>query len=101
MLDLSRGNNTRKEHDHEVYKPLEDILYWGLPLWMDLATDSKDKAYKLEKWIESARLLNTEAVNAILRVIERVMLGDDMERISFNFWKKLSTKADTPGLSSR
>ncbi|KAH7384007.1 heterokaryon incompatibility protein-domain-containing protein [Pyrenochaeta sp. MPI-SDFR-AT-0127] len=157
----------------------KNILMWAispesiscigeLHTWMDLATDSKDKAVKLQKWIETSRELKTGAVNTILRVIEedklslttlqlqvmgincarsdiinggpgwwyenhkgvsnifsaasitsrtcrergdifigllgifsglftaeeieRDMSGDDMERISFNFFKQLSTK---------
>jgi len=59
----------------------KNITMWGinpnsiscigeLHIWMDLATDSKDKAYKLQAWIEDCRVLNTGAVNAILRIIE-------------------------------
>lgn len=145
------------------------ISYIGeLHTWIDLATDSKDKAFKLQMWIENCRVLNTGSVNAVLRIIEednlslnslqtqvkgitcartdiinggpywwyenykgisnifsavsirprmckqkadifrgllgvfsglftpeeieREMNGDDMERISFNFFKQLSTK---------
>ena len=50
---------------------LESISYIGeLDIWMDLATDSKDKAYKLQGWIINCRVLKTESVNAILRVID-------------------------------
>lgn len=157
----------------------KNILMWAirrdkiacigeLHTWMDLATDSQDKAVKLQDWIENSRALKTGAVNAILRVIaedrlslttlqlqvmgihcarsdiinggpdwwyenrkgisnifsavsitprtcgqrgdifigllgifsglftpdeiERDMSGDDMEKISFNFFKQLSTK---------
>jgi hypothetical protein len=42
--------------------------------WMDLATDSNDKAVKLHTWIQECRVLNTSSVNAILGVIE-----DDMQ----------------------
>lgn len=59
----------------------KNITLWGinldstscigeLDIWMDLATDSKDKAYKLMKWITNCRVLKTESVNAILRVID-------------------------------
>ena len=49
----------------------ESISYIGeLHVWMDLATDSKDKAYKLQAWIENCRVLKTGSVNAILRIIE-------------------------------
>lgn len=41
-----------------------------LATWMDLATDAKDKAYKLVKWIVTSRVLRTASVNTILRVIE-------------------------------
>jgi hypothetical protein len=41
-----------------------------LDTWMDLATDSKDKAYKLQAWITTSRVLRTASVNAILRIIE-------------------------------
>ncbi|KAH6665819.1 heterokaryon incompatibility protein-domain-containing protein [Halenospora varia] len=41
-----------------------------LDTWMDLATDSKDKAYKLRAWITTSRVLRTASVNAILRVID-------------------------------
>ena len=46
------------------------IDYIGeLNTWMDLATDSKDKAYKLWVWIDGCRVVNTASVNAILRII--------------------------------
>lgn len=59
----------------------KNIIMWGinpertscigeLHTWMDLATDSKDKAYKLQAWIENCRVLKTGSVNAILRIIE-------------------------------
>ncbi|KAF7556000.1 hypothetical protein G7Z17_g1730 [Cylindrodendrum hubeiense] len=49
----------------------KSIFYLGqLHTWMDLATDSNDKALKLRDWIEKGRFLNTASVNAILRVIE-------------------------------
>lgn len=41
-----------------------------LDTWMDLATDSKDKAVKLEDWIKNSRRLITTSVNAILGIIE-------------------------------
>lgn len=41
-----------------------------LETWMDLATDATDKAYKLESWIDSSRVIKTASVNAILRIIE-------------------------------
>ena len=49
----------------------KSISYIGeLHTWMDLATDSKDKAYKLQAWIENCRVLKTASVDAILRIIE-------------------------------
>ncbi|KAH8803356.1 heterokaryon incompatibility protein-domain-containing protein [Xylogone sp. PMI_703] len=59
----------------------KNITLWGidskniscigeLHIWMDLATDAKDKAYKLRAWIEACRVLNTESVSAVLRIIE-------------------------------
>ena len=58
-----------------------NITMWGinpdriscigeLHIWMDLAIDSKDKAYKLQRWIDTSRVLKTASVNAILRIIE-------------------------------
>jgi Heterokaryon incompatibility protein (HET) len=58
-----------------------NITMWGinpdriscigeLHIWMDLAIDSKDKAYKLQTWIDTSRVLKTASVNAILRIIE-------------------------------
>lgn len=58
----------------------KNITMWGispesvscigaLNTWVDLATDSCDKAIKLLGWIEKCRYLNTASVNAILRVI--------------------------------
>ncbi|KAF2834747.1 hypothetical protein M501DRAFT_1020538 [Patellaria atrata CBS 101060] len=41
-----------------------------LDTWMDLATDSRDKASKLKDWIASCRVLKTGAIDAILRIIE-------------------------------
>ncbi|CBY01487.1 hypothetical protein IAQ61_003316 [Plenodomus lingam] len=50
-----------------------------LATWMDLATDSKDKAYKLFEWILNSRTLNTESINAILgRIIEDKLILDDL-----------------------
>ena len=47
------------------------VSYIGqLHTWMDLATDSKDKAYKLLEWIGSCRVLKTAGISAILRIIE-------------------------------
>lgn len=52
------------------------IFYIGqLHTWMDLATDSNDKALKLRDWIENGRFLNTASINAILRVIEENILS--------------------------
>jgi len=59
----------------------KNITMWGvnprriscigaLHVWMNLATDSKDKAYKLQAWIENSRVLKNEFVSAILRKIE-------------------------------
>ena len=59
----------------------KNITMWGinpesvscigqLHTWMDLATDSKDKAYKLQAWIENCRVLETGSVSAVLRIIE-------------------------------
>jgi hypothetical protein len=59
----------------------KNITMWGndgtrlshigeLTTWMDLATDSKDKALKLLFWIESCRVLKSASVNAILQVIQ-------------------------------
>ena len=49
----------------------DSIRYIGeLHTWMDLATDSKDKAYKLGAWITNPRVLTTGSVSAILRIID-------------------------------
>lgn len=59
----------------------KNITMWGinpesiscigeLHIWMELATESKDKAHKLQKWIENCRVLKAGPVNAILRIIE-------------------------------
>jgi hypothetical protein len=67
----------------------KNILMWGVnkktineigqfDTWMDLATDSKDKALKLRQWIEAPRYLKPNAVNAVLRVIE-----DDIVTLTF------------------
>lgn len=49
----------------------ETLLQIGeLNTWMDLATDSKDKAWKLLFWIESCRVLKSASVNAILQIIQ-------------------------------
>lgn len=37
---------------------------------MDLATDFKDKVYKLQAWIENCRVLKIGWVNVSLRIIE-------------------------------
>ncbi|KAF2759976.1 hypothetical protein EJ05DRAFT_537160 [Pseudovirgaria hyperparasitica] len=48
----------------------ERMDYIGqLETWMDLATDSRDKAHKLFRWIDECRVVNTGSVNAILRII--------------------------------
>lgn len=41
-----------------------------LETWMDLASDSKDKAFKLQTWIDESRLVKSASVNAILRFID-------------------------------
>ncbi|KAK3358152.1 hypothetical protein B0T25DRAFT_605664 [Lasiosphaeria hispida] len=38
--------------------------------WINLATDAKDKAEKLQRWIEASRVHKTDAVLAVLAVIE-------------------------------
>ena len=59
----------------------KNITMWGINhksiscigefhTWMDLATDSKDKAAKLQAWIELCRVHKTASVNAILGIIE-------------------------------
>lgn len=59
----------------------KNITMWGnneeklsrigeLNTWMDLATDSKDKAWKLLFWIENCRVLKTASVNTILQIIQ-------------------------------
>jgi hypothetical protein len=59
----------------------KNITMWGinqqsiscigeLDIWMDLATDSNDKAYKLRDWIKRSRFLIPAVVNAILGIIE-------------------------------
>lgn len=59
----------------------KNVTMWGvnskaisclgeLHVWMDLTVESKDKAYKLQQWIRNSRVLKTQSVNAILRVIE-------------------------------
>ncbi|KAI2618091.1 heterokaryon incompatibility protein-domain-containing protein [Hypoxylon sp. NC1633] len=64
----------------------KNITMWGindreiscigeLETWMDLATDSKDKAYKLGAWIQQSRVLPTASVNAILRIIDEDKLS--------------------------
>ncbi|KAF2277347.1 uncharacterized protein EI97DRAFT_432226 [Westerdykella ornata] len=49
----------------ERISPIGELFHW-----IDLATDSKDKAYKLQAWIENSRVLKTGAVSAITRFIE-------------------------------
>jgi len=41
----------------------------GLEDWFNLATDARDKAEKLQRWIETSRVHKTDAVNAVLAVI--------------------------------
>jgi hypothetical protein len=66
----------------------KNITMWGinekdvscvgaLHTWMDLATDARDKAEKLEAWIEGCRVHNTASVNTILGIIQedKVSLG--------------------------
>lgn len=59
----------------------KNITMWGineenvscvgaLHTWMDLATDARDKADKLEDWIEGCRFHNTASVNTVLRIIQ-------------------------------
>jgi len=52
-----------------------------LGTWMDLATDSKDKAYKLHRWIATSRILKTTSVNAILRIIEEDCVSLDVLQV--------------------
>lgn len=54
----------------------ESIAHIGdLSTWIDLATDSKDKAQGIEKWISDGHFLNTAAVNAVLRALEEDLLS--------------------------
>jgi Heterokaryon incompatibility protein (HET) len=73
----------------------KNITMWGindqsiscigeLDIWMDLATDSQDKAYKLQSWIDTCRVLNTASVNAILRIIEDDKLLLDALQLQVN-----------------
>ena len=59
----------------------KNITMWGvnektiscigyLHTWMDLATDAKDKAYKLQAWIDTCRVLKSASVKAVLATIE-------------------------------
>ncbi|KAI9055679.1 hypothetical protein LZ554_000622 [Drepanopeziza brunnea f. sp. 'monogermtubi'] len=48
-----------------------------LDTWMDLATESKDKAVKLWAWIDTSRVLKTASVNAILG-----RLDDDFQSLN-------------------
>lgn len=41
-----------------------------LETWIDLATDCKDTAFKLQKWIDDSRLVKSTSVNTILRIID-------------------------------
>lgn len=51
-----------------------------LATWMDLATDSKDKAYKLQDWITGSRVVRTESANAILgRIVEDQLNLDSLQ----------------------
>lgn len=43
--------------------------------WMDLATDSKDKAHKLLAWIQNSRVLNTNGIDMTLQAIENGILA--------------------------
>ncbi|KUJ12814.1 uncharacterized protein LY89DRAFT_699440 [Mollisia scopiformis] len=49
-----------------------------LETWMDLATDSNDKTWKLQGWIETSRVLKTASVNAILNIIDEDCLALDI-----------------------
>ncbi|CAM1505828.1 Fc.00g114650.m01.CDS01 [Cosmosporella sp. VM-42] len=66
----------------------KNITMWGisprdiscigeLHIWMDLATDAKDKAYKLQEWVENCWHVKPDSVNTILRFIE-----DDNQTLS-------------------
>lgn len=59
----------------------KNVTMWGinrqtiscldeLHVWMDLTIESKDKAFKLQQWIRNSRVLKTQSVDAILRIIE-------------------------------
>lgn len=51
-----------------------------LTTWMDLATESKDKAYKLFDWIFDSRFVRTESVNAILgHIIDDKLTLDSLQ----------------------
>ncbi|KAF1347301.1 hypothetical protein EJ07DRAFT_143078 [Lizonia empirigonia] len=63
----------------------------ALNSWLDLATDTKDKALKLLRWIETSRVVKSESVASIMRVIEEdvtsletlqsIVMGIDSARI--------------------
>lgn len=52
-----------------------------LDTWMDLASDSKDKALKLEQWIDKSRVVKSATINAILRLIQEDYLVLDVLQI--------------------
>jgi len=41
-----------------------------LNTWMDLATETKDKAVKLQAWIIVSRVLRTSSINTVLNIID-------------------------------
>ncbi|KAK3304686.1 uncharacterized protein B0T15DRAFT_558658 [Chaetomium strumarium] len=59
----------------------KNVTIWGintrgissigaLDAWIDLATEAKDKGYKLQQWIGNPRFFRTSSVTAILSIIE-------------------------------
>lgn len=63
-----------------------------LDTWIDLTTDSKDKAYKLRAWIATSRVVRTISVNVILRVIDEDYLI--LNSLQMQVRRISSTKAD-------
>ena len=45
-----------------------------LEMWMGLAIDSMDKAFKLQTWIRNSRVIKSASINGILRVIDEDLI---------------------------
>lgn len=79
VLEILLGKNVKiwETSDGSPY------LIGELGAWMDLVTDSQDKAHKILAWIKTSRMLNTKSIDTVLQAIENDIL--DLDNLQTQF----------------